>query len=305
MIHDAHCHFFSDGFFRALARELPDVDATAPAAGDTLAERLGWTPPGTDQDLADRWVQELDAHGVSRAMLIASVPADQESVSVAVRRAPDRFVGAFMVDPNRPDAPETVRTALGSLGLTCVCLLPAMHRYRLDGESVSAVLQVVDQFPGTVVFVHCGALSVGVRTRLGLPSRFDIRLGDPLAVHLLAKTHPKSLFVIPHFGAGLFREALMAADLSSNVFLDTSSSNKWIGYYPGLTLTAVFRQALAVTGAERLLFGTDSSFFPRGWQRPVWEAQTVALEQAGADAATIERVLSGTFDEIFGLSFAE
>jgi nicotinate-nucleotide--dimethylbenzimidazole phosphoribosyltransferase len=32
------------------------------------------------------------------------------------------------------------------------------------------------------VFVHCGLLSVGVRKKLGLPSPFDLRLGDPLAV---------------------------------------------------------------------------------------------------------------------------
>ena len=36
--------------------------------------------------------------------------------------------------------------------------------------------------------------------------------------------------IIPHFGAGLFREALMVADLCPNVLLDTSSSNGWIKY---------------------------------------------------------------------------
>jgi len=52
--------------------------------------------------------------------------------------------------------------------------------------------------------------------------------------------------IVPHFGAGPLREALMVADLCSNVLLDTSSSNGWIKYTPGLTLPAVFRQALAV-----------------------------------------------------------
>ena len=55
-------------------------------------------------------------------------------------------------------------------------------------------------------------------------------------------------------------------------------------YHPGLTLDAVFRQALAVAGPDRLLFGTDSSFFPRGWQQPVYEAQRAALDATGVDA---------------------
>ena len=40
--------------------------------------------------------------------------------------------------------------------------------------------------PGTAVFVHCGVLSVGVRKKLGLPSPFDIRFGNPLDLHAVA-----------------------------------------------------------------------------------------------------------------------
>ena len=61
--------------------------------------------------------------------------------------------------------------------------------------------------------MHCGALSVGVRKKLGLPSRFDVRYGNPLDLHALAADHPAVPFIIPHFGAGLFREALLVADL--------------------------------------------------------------------------------------------
>jgi hypothetical protein len=56
---------------------------------------LSWEAPGTDEALADRWTAELDRHGVSRAMLIASVPGDEASVAAAVRRHSGRFVGAF------------------------------------------------------------------------------------------------------------------------------------------------------------------------------------------------------------------
>ena len=35
----------------------------------------------------------------------------------------------------------------------------------------------------------------------------------------------------------------------------------------------------------RLVFGTDSSFFPRGWNAPVFEAQTRALQDLGTGTA--------------------
>ena len=97
---------------------------------------------------------------------------------------------------------------------------------------------------GRAVFVHCGLLSVGVRKKLGLPSRFDLRQGRSAGCCRVAVRYPAVPFVIPHFGAGFFREALMAADAAPNIVLDTSSSNSWIKFNPGLTLREVFARAL-------------------------------------------------------------
>ena len=97
--------------------------------------------------------------------------------------------------------------------------------------------------------------------------------------------------IIPHFGAGFFREALMAADAAPNILLDTSSSNSWIRFHPGLTLRDVFARALDVVGPARLLFGTDSSFFPRGWQQAVFDAQRQILDELGVTAAAQARDL--------------
>jgi predicted TIM-barrel fold metal-dependent hydrolase len=91
----------------------------------------------------------------------------------------------------------------------------------------------------------------------------------------------------------------VAADLTPNIYLDTSSSNAWIKYHTGLTLSDVFRSALDVVGPDRLLFGTDSSFFPRGWQRGVFDAQQAALESIGADGTTQQKIFGGNFDRLF------
>jgi hypothetical protein len=160
-------------------------------------------------------------------------------------------------------------------------------------------VQLAAAHAGTAVFVHCGALSVGVRTKLGLPSRFDVHYGNPLDLHALAADHSSVPFIIPHFGAGLFREALLVADLAANVYFDTSSTNRWMSYHPGLALPDVFRQALEIAGPDRLLFGTDSSFFPRGWNRAVYDAQVSALEATGADESVRHRLFTGNFDRLF------
>jgi predicted TIM-barrel fold metal-dependent hydrolase len=90
----------------------------------------------------------------------------------------------------------------------------------------------------------------------------------------------------------------MVADLCPNVLLDTSSSNSWIKYV-GLSLPAVFRQALAVVGPERLLFGSDSSFFPRGWVRDVYDQQSAALDEIGATADMRDKIFGGNFGRLF------
>jgi predicted TIM-barrel fold metal-dependent hydrolase len=294
MLNDAHCHFFSNQFFSALATQRGRNETTA-----DLCRELQWNEPGTPEALAERWIAELDTHGVGRAALIASVPRDEASVAAAVARHPDRLVGFFMLDPSADDAVDRARHAIATMGLRGLCLFPAMHHVPLSDTRIQQVVEVAASHPGTAVFVHCGVLSVGVRKKLGLPSRFDLRLGDPLGVARLALSYPSVPFIVPHFGAGLFREALMAADTCANIHLDTSSSNGWITYTPGLTLEAVFKAALSVAGPRRLLFGTDSSFFPRGWQKGVYETQKTALAGVGLAAEDNALVFGGNFDRIF------
>jgi predicted TIM-barrel fold metal-dependent hydrolase len=163
---------------------------------------------------------------------------------------------------------------------------------------VNALLEAMSDLPAPVVFVHCGVLSVGIRKKLGLPSPFDLRFSNPVDLHGLALRYPRIRFIIPHFGAGYFREALMVAGLCPNIYLDTSSSNSWMRFVPGLTLETVFRSALDVAGAGRLLFGTDSSFFPRGWQKPVFASQLEALISLGVGDEEAKAIFGGNLRKL-------
>jgi predicted TIM-barrel fold metal-dependent hydrolase len=295
MICDAHCHFFSQQFLDILTKGTP----LAERGPEHVIGLLGWDPPGSAETLADRWVAELDRHGVSRAVLIASAPGDESSVATATARHPSRFVGLFMFNPVAVDAELRLERALEG-GMRAIGLFPAMHGYHLDDQRVAGTFAAAARRQAAV-FVHCGALTVGVRRKLALPSAFDWRLGDPLGVAAVAVKFPTVPVIVPHFGAGFFREALMAADQCSTIHLDTSSSNGWIKYHPGLTLEQVLRRALDVVGAQRLLFGTDSSFFPRGWQKGIYESQRAAFNAAGADQATQDHIFSGNFNRLFPL----
>jgi predicted TIM-barrel fold metal-dependent hydrolase len=293
-VSDAHIHFFSHRFFAALAEQKK-------APVDSLAPVLGWQIPGEDPThLADTWVQELDRHGVSKAALIASVPGDQESVIGAVRAFPERFYGYMMVNPVAPSPVADVERALASGHIHGLCFFPAMHRYSIQDDRATAILDLLANNTRTVAFVHCGVLSVGVRKKLGLPSPFDMRFSNPIEIHAVALRYPQIRFVIPHFGAGYLREALMLCDLCPNVYLDTSSSNSWMRYEEShLDLRAVFRRALDVAGSKRLFFGTDSSYFPRGWNRDIFEAQTKALYEIGITEETARLIFHENLMQLF------
>src|SRR5512140_3378737 len=106
-IHDAHCHFFSWRFFETLAGQMKQAGVSRPnppavrvvkqdedakeaieweLANESITTRLGMETPGTPEQVADRWRDELDRNGISRASLIASVPADEESLGAAIAR---------------------------------------------------------------------------------------------------------------------------------------------------------------------------------------------------------------------------
>ena len=82
-VSDAHIHFLSRRFYETLATQKGSSISTELSS-------LGIEAPGEDgpEELASRWVSELDLHGLQSAALIASVPGDEASVVAAVRAFP-------------------------------------------------------------------------------------------------------------------------------------------------------------------------------------------------------------------------
>ena len=299
-VSDAHAHFFSRGFFEALAQQKTATGTETDAEG--LVRQLGWDlPPADNTELAAHWINELDKHGVDQIALMASVPGDESAVADAVKAYPNRIHGYFMLNPLGPDAAGRARRAVGERGLKGICLFPAMQRFSVQDERLRPIYELAAERPGVLVFVHMGVLSVGVRKKLGLPCKFDISLSNPIDLHPVALDYPQVNFVIPHFGAGFFREVLMLGDLAPNVYVDTSSTNSWLKYQtPEIDLKTVFAKALDIIGPGRILFGSDSSFFPRGWVSAVAESQLAILSELGIGSEDASAILGGNLRRLLG-----
>lgn len=290
---DAHTHFFSRPFFEALAEQSPQP-GTVDERLRAVAERTGLEIPGADVAAhTERWLAEMDRHGVSRMVSFASLPQEAEAVAAAARQSGGRLLAYTLVNPALEQAPAFVEKALGELGFRGLLTFGAMHHVGPSDPRCDAIYELAAAH-GAPVIVHTGILQVKLRDLLGLPRPFDMAFANPLDLVPAANRHPDTRFVLPHFGGGFFREALMTAAQCENVFFDTSSSNGWMATDPGgLTLERVFAASLDVLGSQRLLAGTDSCTFPRGYRVDVRDAQLAALEAAGADGASVERVFGG------------
>lgn len=299
---DAHTHFFSHQFFQTFAR-LARQNLQTEAPLTAVAQRLGVEiPPEDATHLGQRWVGEMDKYGIERLVMFTSVPGDHDSVAAAVRAFPERITGYIMLDPTQPNAVDLLRQGMQRQGLKGVTLFPAMHHFYAYDERLYPLYQAAAEL-GIPVFMHFGVLKVSIRDKLGLPNVFDLRYADPIDLHQAAIDFPSATFIIPHFGCGYFREVLMLGAQAPNVYVDTSSSNTWLTYMPShLDLKTVFDKTLQVFGPHRILFGTDSNVFPRGWRQDIFQQQVEILRELNTTRESVELILGGNIVRLLGLS---
>ena len=295
LLNDAHCHFFSTPFFAALGRGLKGADDREPHR--TALAKLGWDDPGSAESLADRWV------GRTRSRWCEPRRAHRERARRRRRRSPT------------PWRATRRGSSASSWSIRRSRTRPTSAAEALDARRASRDVPVSGDAPvsrsTTIAFGGCSIVAAarpghrGVRalrradgwrtqkTRTASP--FDIRLGNPLRMStrwLPPIRRCRSSF--RSFGAGLFREALMVADLCPNVLLDTSSSNALDQLPPGpdagrrLPPGAVGRRA----GPVALRYATRRSF-PAGWVKDVFEQQSSTLREIGASDDVWDRIFGG------------
>lgn len=296
---DAHTHFFSytwlGHFFQSAREQFSRQDGV-----EALAEKLGWELPSKDpSELGKRWVAEQDTFGLQRQVLFASKLNDAESLTAAVNTYPERLIGYVMIDPTLEDARNQTHYSLNILSMKGVTLFPALHNFSASDERVYPIYEEA-LYADAPVFIHFGQLNIPIFKKLGLPDPVDLQYSDPLDLREPAAEFTDVSFIIPHFGCGRFEEALRVAGEFNNVYFDTSSSNSWI--QPPLTLKDVFKKAIEVLGPDRLIFGTDSSYFPRGWRKDIFDEQMQVLDLLGVMEQDKELIFGGNIARILNLN---
>ena len=298
---DFHTHLFSRTLFEALAAASP-LRGSAAERLERVTRSLGLALPSADdgEHLA-RWLDEMERHGVSHMVSFASAPEEQAVLVELAPRARGKLSFFAYVDPRASGAARDLGRLLEQNTVKGALLFPALHHYALNGSEAAAVFDVLDAHHAPAV-VHCGLLKMPLRERFGLPHQVDLRAANPLDLVLSAERFGHVPFVVPHFGAGFLRETLLAGAQCANVYVDTSSSHAWLKTEPArLSLADVFERALAVFGPERILFGTDSSTFPRGWRVDLHSEQRKALAILHLPEADQSLIFSGNARRLLSL----
>jgi predicted TIM-barrel fold metal-dependent hydrolase len=211
--------------------------------------------PG-DREQARRWVQELDTYGIRAIGFVTG--GGNEHLSEICSWYPDRFVGFAHHSPFLPDAVERLDHAVRNLGLRGYKLLAPMIEEPIEDPTAFPVWEKCAEL-GIPVLIHFGIQGASG----GIAWHENI---NPLKLHNVAKYFPEVDFVVPHFGCAWERETLQLCWSCPNVSVDTSGSLQWIRWVPGeLTVKYLFRKFYETIGPSRIIFGSDSSWFPRGF----------------------------------------
>lgn len=266
-------------------------------AEDQRAWRRAWSfpdpePPRSDEAMADRWAGEVDRHMLLRIVFVTGGGNDRLARIVAKHRT--RFVGFAHHHPFGPDAAAELERAVTTLGLRGYKVIAPLLSGSIADERLWPLWETAERLE-IPVLIHFGPLRYQ-----GIVAHPNM---SPLALQDVARAFPGIPFVIPHFGCGYPRELLHLAWVCGNVHVDTSGSNEWMRWMPyDLTLSGLFRKFLETMGPRRIIFGTDSSWFPRGFAVRYLEAQLRACWELGCAEETVRAIFAGNAARLLGIA---
>ena len=294
-VFDVHAHLPAPGrlawgaWGEAFARRYGEAKLETWVARNRQAQErtrdtYGFPAPEIPQPLppeaAQRYAEEVERYGLSGICFVTG--GGNDVLAQAIRPYP-KLLGFAHHDPFSLEAASELERAVRELALVGYKVVAPALRGPLSDPTLDPVWEACARL-ALPVLVHFGPLGGGC----GVAAGENI---SPLALHDVAKGQPDTPFIVPHFGTGYLRELLHLMWACDNVLVDTSGSNGWRHYlWPQPELSDLFKLFCRQFGAERVLFGTDSSYFPRGWACRYAEEQLRAAEEAGLSTGDIERI---------------
>jgi len=229
------------------------------------------------------WDAELDKYEYLKAVVFVTAGGNGFASELAARH-PGRFLAYAHHDPELPDAPERLEKAVKKGGLKGYKILAPKVSKPLSDPSFDPLWECAQSL-GIPILFHFGIMGGAG----GIASQINI---NPLAIHDTAKRFPRIPIIVPHFGCGYVFETLNLCWACPNVSIDTSGSNQWMRWMPyDVTLESLFRKYRETIGPSRILFGTDSSWFPRGFTQAYLDVQVRAMADVGYSEDERDQVL--------------
>jgi predicted TIM-barrel fold metal-dependent hydrolase len=187
---------------------------------------------------------------------------------------------------------EILENAISQVDIKGIKLYPPLHYYHAYEDRIIPYYEVAQDNDLLVTF-HFG-ISVG--------NTADIRFMNPADLSPIARDFNKIKFLMAHFATGYLRELLFLMYHVENIYAETSSSNAWMKYVPyDITLAQVFRKVIDARGVDHLVFGTDSSFLPRGWRKSIYDLQLAVCNTLELNQEEIDKIFYKNLKKLLGL----
>lgn len=264
----------------------------------------GWLPefcfPAPEEPMEDpaqageRWYRECERFALERVVFMTG--GGNETLSAVVAAHPDRFSGFAHHYIGERDAAQKLERAVTAQGLCGYKILAPVVEKPLSSPEYADVFEVCHR-RRLPVLVHFGILGGG--GGCGIVSGPNL---SPLALAETAQRFPHAKFIVPHFGCGFPDELLTLCWASPNVYVDTSGNNLWTRWtMQRYTLEQLFERFYATVGPGRILFGSDSEWFPRGFAVRYLMDQLRAARGLNLPKADIQRIFRENALEMLGM----
>ncbi len=303
MIVDSHVHLVTGGMVKAakkkLDKDFPGVLDKSIKKGKGLinADFIKFLSTTSLENLADLWEKELLKNRVDKAGFLPITGARTGELDEFLSINPEKFYGYIFIDnidnPSSKSAAQSVKKWSKNGRFKGIKLYPSLNRTSVADKRLYPLYEAAGE-TGTPVLIHFG---------ISTAPAADYRYTNPLDLQLPSRLFPETKFIIAHFGAGFFRETLLLGFHSENIFIDTSGTNNWRLFLPEIMpLSQVFKRAIDVYGAERILFGTDTLLNgTSGYRDLVLKEQKKALSSIKTPKNEKDLIMGGNAQRLFRL----
>lgn len=197
-------------------------------------------------------VDAMDEQGVDKSVVFGFPWKDAKTsyehndyIMHAVARYPDRLVGLCCVDPSNKDAEKEVGRCVDG-GLSGVGEL-AFYQSELNAAALNQLSPIMEmcQHMDLPVLIHTNEPVGHI-----YPGKASNTLRQ---IYELIKHFQSNKIILAHWGGGIFFFHLLkreVKDFFQNVAVDTAAS-------PFLYDPMIYRHAVDILGAEKILFGSD------------------------------------------------